>query len=123
MGGQGPFTDNRGAVNLTIIQSPDLVALKLPALLAYQLSLQTPAPPAGSFNGVAARRGAEVFNGACARCHIPPIYTDVRSGPDADIPVLHSAVEVGVEPEYATRSAGVQDDAIASALAASAVLP
>ena len=107
MGGQGSFADDRGAIDLTIIQKPDLVTPKLPALLAYQLSLETPAPPTGSFNGPAAKRGEELFMGdaGCARCDTPPTYTDVRSGPDPNIPVLHSAAEVGVEEEYARRSA------------------
>lgn len=103
MGGHGDFIDSR--IGLNIIQTPDLVASKLPALLAYQLSLPKPAPPAGSFNAAAAGRGQALFNGAarCATCHIPPTYTDVLTGPNP--PFLHSAAEVGTEPAYATRSA------------------
>jgi mono/diheme cytochrome c family protein len=102
MGGQGSFSDSR--IGLSITQTPDLVTPKLPALLQYQLSLQTPAPPAGSFNRTAARRGAEVFNGAgrCASCHIPPTYTDVLSDP---APFLHAPSEIGADPVYASRSA------------------
>lgn len=105
MGGHGSFSDSR--IGLSITQTPDLVTPKLPALLQYQLSLQTPPPPAGSFNRAAARRGAELFNGIarCATCHIPPTYTDVLSGPDPNMPFLHAASEVGTEPEYASRSA------------------
>jgi cytochrome c553 len=105
MGGQGSFSDPR--IHLSITQTPDLVTPKLPALLEYQLSLQAPPPPAGSFNQAAARRGAQLFNGAarCARCHQPPTYTDVLSGPDPKVPVLHPAAEVGAEPNYAMRSA------------------
>jgi hypothetical protein len=104
MGGHGSFADSH--LGLNIIQTPDLVTPKLPALLQYQLSLQTPAAPNGSFDRVAARRGSDLFNGVagCARCHIPPTYTDVASGPDPKIPVLHSPSEVGQEPEYASRS-------------------
>ena len=105
MGGQGSFSDPRLGLNIT--QTPDLVTPKLPALLQYQLSLQTPKPPAGSFNRAAARRGADVFNGAarCASCHIPPSYTDVLSGPDPNVPFLHAPSEVGTEPDYAARTA------------------
>jgi hypothetical protein len=105
MGGHGSFSDPR--IGLSITQTPDLVTPKLPALLQYQLSLQTPNPPAGSFNRAAARRGAEIFNGAgrCASCHIPPSYTDVLSGPDPNVPFLHAPSEVGTEPVYASRSA------------------
>jgi hypothetical protein len=105
MGGHGSFTDPR--IGLSITQTPDLVTPKLPALLQYQLSLQTPNPPAGSFNRVAARRGSDVFNGAgrCASCHTPPTYTDVLSGPDPNVPFLHAPSEVGQDPVYAARSA------------------
>jgi hypothetical protein len=105
MGGQGSFEDPR--IGLNIVQTPDLVTPKLQALLQYQLSLQAPAPPAGSFDRSAARRGADVFNGVagCARCHTPPLYTDVVSGSDPRVPLLHSAAEIGADPEYASNSA------------------
>ena len=106
MGGQGDFIDPR--IGLRIIQRPDLVASKLPALLAYQLSLLKPPPPAGSYDGAAAARGQVLFTGVarCSTCHIPSMsYTDVVSGPNPNVPVLHTAVETGVEPQYATRSA------------------
>ena len=105
MGGHGSFSDPR--IGLFIAQKPDLVTPKLPALLAYQLSLPAPAPPAGSFNAAAARRGERLFHGKaqCATCHIPPTYTDVLSGPDSSTPFLHEAAEVGAEPVYATRTA------------------
>ena len=105
MGGQGNFSDPR--IGLTITQKPDRVTSKLPALLEYQLSLLPPAPPSGSFNAAAARRGERLFAGKadCARCHKPPTYTDVSSGPDPNVPLLHDAAEVGAEPVYASRSA------------------
>ena len=64
-------------------------------------------PPEGSFNRVAAKRGQDVFNraGGCARCHKPPLFTDVLSGPEPSVTFLHSAFEVGTEPVYASRSA------------------
>jgi hypothetical protein len=105
MGGQGNFSDPR--IGLTITQSPDRVTPKLPALLDYQLSLPAPAPPTGSFNAAAARRGERLFHGKadCATCHRPPTYTDVSSGPDPTVPVLHDPAEAGTEPLYAARSA------------------
>ncbi|HEX6319516.1 MAG TPA: hypothetical protein VFZ84_11615 [Burkholderiales bacterium] len=105
MGGQGSFSDPR--IGLTISQRPDRVTPKLPALLAYQLTLESPPPPAGSFNTGAARRGEALFNGAgrCSSCHIPPTYTDVMRGPDPSTPLLHDAAEVGQDPRYAQRSA------------------
>jgi len=105
MGGHGSFSDPR--IGVTVTQKPDVVTPKLPALLAYQLSLRTPPPPAGSFDRGAAARGETVFNGAgkCSGCHIPPSYTDVRSGPDPRVPFLHAPAEIGADPLYAARSA------------------
>ena len=105
MGGHGSFSDPR--IGISVTQTPDLVTPKLPALLKYQLGLETPEPPEGSFDKAAARRGEDVFNGAagCARCHKPPLFTDVLGGPDPRVPFLHSPFEVGTEPVYASRSA------------------
>jgi mono/diheme cytochrome c family protein len=105
MGGHGSFSDPR--IGLTIIQKPDRVTPKLPALFEYQLSLQAPAPPPGSFDAAAARRGERLFHGKadCATCHKPPTYTDVASGPDPGVPLLHDADEVGTDARYAARSA------------------
>ena len=105
MGGHGSFSDARIGVNVT--QKPDLLTPKLPALLAYQLSLPAPRPPAGSFNQAAATRGEILFNGTarCGTCHIPQTYTDVLSGPDPNVPFLHAASEIGADVEYAARSA------------------
>ena len=105
MGGQGDFSDPR--IGLFIRQRPDRVTPKLPALLEYQLSLPAPVPPSGSFNAAAARRGERLFHGKadCARCHQPPTYTDVLSGPDPRVPFLHDPSDVGTEPLYAARSA------------------
>jgi hypothetical protein len=105
MGGQGTFNDPR--IGVFITQRPDRVTPKLPALLDYQLSLAAPAPPSGSFNAAAARRGERLFNGkaACATCHRPPTYTDVLSGPDPTVPLLHGPADVGADPLYAARTA------------------
>jgi hypothetical protein len=105
MGGHGSFSDPRIGVSVT--QTPDLVTPKLPALLQYQLSLQTPPAPSGSFNRAAARRGATLFNGAagCATCHKPPSFTDVLSGPDPSVPFLHDPSEIPTDPAYAARTA------------------
>jgi mono/diheme cytochrome c family protein len=101
----GSFSDPR--IRLTITQSPDQVAAKLPALLEYQLSLRAPEPPPGSFNPAAAKRGETLFGGAarCATCHTPPTFTDVVRGPDAKVPLLHAPSETGAETVYASRTA------------------
>jgi mono/diheme cytochrome c family protein len=105
MGGQGNFVDAR--INLRILQSPDLVTPKLPALLAYQLSLQTPAPTPGSFDQAAARRGRRLFRdkARCSSCHQGATLTDVQNGPAGTVPLLHDPAETGMEPVYASRSA------------------
>jgi hypothetical protein len=105
MGGRGSFSDPR--IGLTITQKPDRVTPKLPALLEYQLSLLPPRPPSGSFDASAAQRGERLFGGkaGCVSCHVPPTYTDVLTGPDPRVPVLHDPTEVGTEPFYAARSA------------------
>ena len=104
MGGQGDFSDPR--IGVTIRQRPDLVTPKLPALLAYQLSLNSPrASQPGTFNLEAARRGEGLFNGAanCSSCHTTHLYTDVMSG--SNPPLLHEPAAVGQDARYAQRTA------------------
>lgn len=108
MGGHGSFSEPRTGVNVTN-GTDDLITSKLPALQAYQLSLNAPLPPAGSFDTVAAARGQVVFNGAgtCSTCHSGIEMTDANSR-------LHPASDVVSEPEpngapsYASRSATKQ---------------
>ena len=108
MGGHGSFSDPRTGVNVTN-GTDDLITSKLPALQAYQLSLNAPPAPAGSFDTVAAVRGQRVFNGAgtCSTCHSGIEMTDANSR-------LHPVSDVVSEPEpngapsYASRSATKQ---------------
>jgi mono/diheme cytochrome c family protein len=97
MHGQGNFSDPR--LDIEIRQSPDLVTSKLPALAAYQHSLPTPPPPAGSVNRDAATRGQAVFEKSCAGCHVGGNGTDNNTG------VLHDPQETGVDGAYAARTA------------------
>ena len=105
MGGQGTFTDPR--IDLFINQAPDLVTPKLPALLRYQLSLQTPKPAGGIVDRQRAKLGRELFQNEarCATCHQGRTFTDVLSGPSRTVPLLHDPAETGMEPLYAERSA------------------
>jgi mono/diheme cytochrome c family protein len=105
MGGHGNFSDPR--IGLSITQTPDLVTPKLPALLAYQLSLRSPKAPKGTFDQAAASRGKRLFRNeaGCATCHQSPNYTDVLSGPNPTVPFLHDPAEVGTDPAYAARTA------------------
>lgn len=97
MHGRGNFSDPRLGINIR--QTPDEVTAKLPALRAYQHSLEAPAPPAGSFDQAAAGRGRGVFNRSCASCHIGGSGTDNNSG------VLHQPAETGMSAAYALRTA------------------
>jgi mono/diheme cytochrome c family protein len=101
-GGHGNFTEPRLNLNVTN-GTDDLVSSKLPALQAYQLSLQPPAPPAGSFDATAAARGRDLFNGKaqCSTCHSGPRFTDAneRLHPQSDSMALETA------PTHADRSA------------------
>ena len=96
MGGRGNFSDPR--LGIDVKHSPDMVSSKLPALRAYQHSLPTPAPPAGSVDAAIAARGRTVFDRACASCHIGGSGTDNNSGK------LHAPAETGVNGAYAART-------------------
>jgi mono/diheme cytochrome c family protein len=98
MHGQGSFSEPR--LGIDVRQSPDLVAPLLDRLQAYELSLQAPAPSAGSFDATAAARGDQVFNGAgkCSTCHVGALYTDANIR-------LHAPAEIPTDPTYALRSA------------------
>ena len=108
MHGKGTFSDPRlnnfakypiaveqGFYN--VVNNPDFITSKLPALKAYQHSIDAPEPPHGSFNHAAAGRGRAVFmnQGECATCHPPPLYADNK---------LHTAFELGVDNFEASRS-------------------
>jgi mono/diheme cytochrome c family protein len=97
MHGRGNFSDPR--LGIEVENSPDLVTSKLPALRAYQHSLGTPPPPAGSFDAGAAERGRAVFARTCAGCHVG------GSGTDNDSGTLHRPEETGMDGAYAARTA------------------
>jgi hypothetical protein len=110
MHGQGTFFDPRlndpvkfpiasanGFGNVRAEQ--DLITSKLPALQVYQLALEAPRPPAGSFDPQAAERGEAVFSGRanCARCHVAPLFTEPGWN-------MHPASEIGIDDFQAKRS-------------------
>jgi hypothetical protein len=80
-----------------VMNTPDLITSKLPALRAYQHSLAAPKPAANSFDRVAAGKGSILFSGKakCASCHALPLLTDNR---------LHAAEEIGIDDFEARRS-------------------
>ena len=106
MHGHGSWSEVRSTPPENVQNLPDMVTAKLAPLQAYQLSIQSPPPPAGSFDASAAARGRMVFDGAgkCATCHSGSLLTDAPG-------LLHSPAEVVSEPEpnggpsFAARSA------------------
>ncbi len=109
MHGQGRFWDPRlnDAVKFPIAArngfgdvrgDRDLITPKLAALQFYQLAIPAPAPPPGSFDAAAAGRGKVVFDAAgCARCHVPPLYTEPGWN-------RHKPEEIGIDSFQADRS-------------------
>ncbi len=110
MGGQGTFDDARldDATKFPVAaraglghktSSPDLVTPKLPALHAFQLDLEAPRAPQGSFDAAAAQRGGRLFGGKakCATCHVPPVFSEPGWN-------MHTAQEIGIDDFQAQRS-------------------
>jgi hypothetical protein len=110
MHGQGTFFDPRlgdaeqfpiaaraGFDNVR--HEPDLITPKLAALHVYQLAIPAPTPPPGSYDVAAAARGEALFKGAadCARCHVPPLYTEPGWN-------MHTAEEIGIDAFQADRA-------------------
>jgi hypothetical protein len=77
----------------------DLITPALPALQMYQLALDAPRAPRGSYDRGAARRGEDLFTGKadCARCHVPPLYTEPGWN-------MHTGAEIGIDNFQADRS-------------------
>jgi mono/diheme cytochrome c family protein len=98
MHGQGNFSEPR--LGIDVRQSPDLVEPMLDRLQAYELSLQAPAAPAGTFDVAAAARGNALFDGQakCATCHVGSLLTDANVR-------LHATTEIPTDPAYALRTA------------------
>jgi len=92
MHGHGSFVEPRLGINVQ--NPPDLISDKLAALQAYQLSINAPKPPPGSFDAAAVIRGRAVFTGAgkCSACHTGTLLTDANIR-------LHAPSEVVSEPE------------------------
>jgi len=96
MHGRGNFSDPRIGVN--IVQAPDMVTSKLPALRAYQHALVAPRRRLPLWERAAARRGKIVFDANCASCHVGGNLTDNNNG------VLHAPSETGMDSTYAART-------------------
>ncbi|HUP41991.1 MAG TPA: hypothetical protein VM599_02155 [Thermoanaerobaculia bacterium] len=109
MNGKGTFWDPRLADPVKypvaaaagfdeVRDDPDVITRNLAALHFYQLALDAPAPPPGSFDAAAAARGETLFAGkaACADCHVPPLFTEPGWN-------LHTPEEIGIDAFQADR--------------------
>ncbi len=77
----------------------DMITPTLPALHVYQLALKAPAPPRGSYDRSAAKRGENLFMGKanCGSCHVPPLFTEPGWN-------MHTPAEIGIDDFQASRS-------------------
>jgi cytochrome c peroxidase len=77
----------------------DLITPALAALHVYQLALDAPSAPRGSYSKSAAARGKALFNGKanCASCHVPPLYSEPGYN-------MHTAEEIGIDDFQANRA-------------------
>jgi cytochrome c2 len=96
MGGHGNFSDAN--LGIDVKHSPDLVTAKLPALRAYQHSLDAPRAAAKDVDAAAAGRGRQVFAANCESCHVG------GNGTDNDAGKLHDPKETGMDAAYAMRT-------------------
>ena len=98
MHGHGDFSDPR--IGVAVDWFEDVVTPVLDELEAYQVSLDAPEPPAGSFDPARAQSGRALFEGAatCASCHEGSTLTDAGR-------TLHEPQETCMDPGWAERSA------------------
>lgn len=77
----------------------DLITPALAALHFYQLALDAPRPPRGSYDRRSAQRGEALFSdkAGCARCHVPPLFTEPGWN-------MHTGAEIGIDEFQASRS-------------------
>jgi len=82
-----------------VTNDPDLITSKLPALRAYQHSIEAPPARPGSFDASLAKGGKLIFfsKGKCVTCHSPILYRNPET-------LLHTAAEIGIDDFEAKRS-------------------
>jgi hypothetical protein len=112
MHGQGTFFDPRlddaerfpvaaaaHSGHVTAAAGDDRITPRLGALQFYQLALEAPKPPAGSFDAAAAAPGQASYSGRArgAGCHVPPLYTEPGWN-------MHTPAEIGIDDFQAQRS-------------------
>jgi hypothetical protein len=80
-------------------EDEDRITPKLAALHVYQLALEAPPAPEGSFDPAAAERGDELFGGqaGCTHCHVEPRFTEPGWN-------LHTGAELCIDEFQASRA-------------------
>jgi hypothetical protein len=117
MHGQGDFVDARlndpiqfpiaaRAGFFDVRHTPDLVTPKLGALQYYQLGLEPPAPPKGSYDPARAQRGKAIFDGKgkCSSCHVPPTFSEPGSNLRKPAEICTDSFEADRSPTHAYRT-------------------
>jgi hypothetical protein len=96
---QFPVAARAHSGHTQVADGEDQVTAKLAPLHYYQLSIPAPTPPAGSFDPVAAERGAGLFAGKaqCASCHATPLTTEPGWN-------LHTPQEIGIDDFQSSRA-------------------
>jgi len=110
MHGQGTFYDPRlndalqypvavKAGSNDVRNDPDLITSKLAALHFYQLAIPAPKPTVNIASANMVAHGKEIFEGQgqCARCHVPPLFTEPGYN-------MHTPEEIGIDDFQASRS-------------------
>lgn len=99
LGDVGRFPVAARAGSDDVRNTQDLITPKLAALHFFQLALEAPPAPEGSFDRAAAKRGEAVFDGPgkCATCHVPPLFTEPGWN-------MHTAQEIGIDDFQASRA-------------------
>ncbi len=94
-----PIAASNGFGHIQVSADEDRVSPKLAGLHQYQLSLNAPVPPEGSFDAEAAARGDALFDGKarCTSCHVEPLFTEPGWN-------MHTPAEIGIDDFQANRS-------------------
>lgn len=92
-----PIAAANGFGHITVAEDDDRITPKLPALHVYQLAIEAPKPPDGSFDDALAEEGDRLFEGKakCASCH----HQDTTEAGWN----MHTASEIGIDDFQASR--------------------
>jgi hypothetical protein len=103
---QFPIAATNGFGNVQISPAEDRITPKLAALQVYQLAIPAPKPPARGFNS-SPGPGQGLFAGKaqCARCHVPPLYTEPGWNAHAPADVCIDSFQADRSPDKIYRTA------------------